>query len=148
MSRIRRVNRSALVPFSAESMFALVADVPSYPEFLPWCTSAHVRSETDVEQEAAIGIGLGALHTEFATRNRLSPPTAMHLQLLDGPFSQLSGDWRFEEVGGDSCEVSLQLEFSFASRVQDGLFGTLFERVCNELIDAFVRRAHDLYDGQ
>ena len=148
MSRVRRVNRSALVPYSAESMFALVADVRSYPEFLPWCTSAEVHSETDMEQEASIGVGLGALRTEFATRNRLSRPTVIRLQLLDGPFSELRGEWRFEQVGGDGCEVGLELEFSFASRMQDGLFGALFEKVCNELIDAFVRRAHELYDRQ
>lgn len=145
MSRLRRVSRSALVPYSAESMYRLVADVASYPEFLPWCTGATVRTQTATELEASIGIGLGALQAEFATRNQLQPPVAMSMDLVDGPFRSLSGGWHFDQLADTGCEVRLQLEFEFAGAIQDALFGALFEKVCNELIGAFVQRAHSQY---
>ena len=144
---MRIVDRNALVPYSAEAMYALVDDVESYPEFLPWCTAAELVSRDAGELVAGLTIGYGALNSRFTTRNRLSPPEQMTMELLDGPFSSLEGVWRFTQLGEQGCEVKLRVEFVFSSAVQDALFGSTFERICNELIDAFIRRAHDLYEG-
>jgi len=143
---MRTVDRSALVPYSAEQMYALVEDVESYPAFLPWCTGARLIRKEEAELEAAIGLGLGALQAEFSTRNQLQPPTAMTMDLLDGPFRSLSGRWDFSVLGGQGCEARLQLHFEFEHRTQDLLFGAAFEKICSELVDAFVKRAKVLYD--
>jgi len=142
---MRTVNRSALVPFSAQQMYALVEDVAAYPQFLPWCTGARVHEQTSTELTASIGLGFSALHTDFKTRNELQPPNCMTMDLLDGPFSSLRGRWDITSLGDSGCEVQLQVEFEFSSAAQDLLFGAGFEKICNELIDAFVRRANELY---
>ena len=142
---MRHVNRSALVPFSAQQMYDLVEDVESYPQFLPWCTGAELQEKSVDSLQASIGIGMGALNTSFTTRNRLTPPGHMSMELLDGPFSNLQGSWNFSPLGDTGCEVQLQVDFEFASRAQDLLFGAGFEKICNELLDAFVVRAQALY---
>ena len=135
-----------MVPFSAESMFDLGADVETYPEFLPWCTGAKMLSRDDAEIVATLTIGYGSLNTEFTTRNNFAKPDWMTLQLDEGPFSSLEGRWDFHPLGQDGCEVILGIEFEFSNAFKDVLFGATFESICSELIDAFVKRAHALYD--
>jgi ribosome-associated toxin RatA of RatAB toxin-antitoxin module len=142
---VRIVDRNALVPYSAAQMYALVDDVENYPEFLPWCTAARLQSRTDADLVASLTIGYGALHSAFTTRNELEPPVSMTMELQDGPFSRLHGKWMFQPLGDKGCEVQLHVEFEFSSGMQDMLFGGAFETICNELIDAFIQRAHDLY---
>lgn len=142
---MRIVDRNALVPYSAAQMYALVDDVETYPEFLPWCTKAELQSRVETELIASLTIGYGALNSAFTTRNRLQPPVSMTMELLDGPFSRLEGRWEFEPLDDSGCEVNLRVEFEFASTLQDMLFGGIFETICNELIGAFIKRAHAIY---
>jgi len=134
-----------MVPYAPARMYALVDDVESYPDFLPWCTAAELIERSDSELVASLAIGFGALNSSFTTRNERRPPESMTMALQDGPFSQLQGRWDFTALGDAGCEVTLRVEFEFASAMQDMLFGATFEGICNELIDAFVQRAHDLY---
>lgn len=142
---MRVVDRNAMVPYSAEQMFALVKDIEGYPEFLPWCTRSELQSRTDDELIASLTIGYGALNSTFSTRNQLQPPVLMSMELLDGPFHQLEGRWEFEPLDESACEINLRVEFEFSSRIQDLLFGGTFETICNELIGAFIKRAHAIY---
>lgn len=142
---MRIVDRHAMVPYSADQMYALVDHVEAYPEFLPWCTASELVSRDEAELVASLTIGYGALNSAFTTRNELQPPTSMNMQLLDGPFNSLEGRWEFVPLGDEGCEVSLRVSFDFKNAMQDMLFGGAFETICNELIDAFVKRADDLY---
>ena len=142
---MRVVDRNAMVPYSAEQMYALVDDVEAYSEFLPWCTAAVLQSRNAEEFIASLTIGYGALNSAFTTRNLLHPPHSMTMQLQDGPFRLLEGRWEFEQLGDSGCEVKLRVEFEFSSAVQDMLFGKTFETICNDLIGAFIKRAHMLY---
>ena len=142
---MRGVDRTAMVPYSAAQMYALVDDVELYPEFLPWCAAAALQSRDDNELVASLTIGYGAFNSSFTTRNLLRPPDSMSMQLQDGPFRMLEGRWEFEPLGDSGCEVKLRIEFEFSSTMQDMLFGGTFESICNELIDAFIKRAHALY---
>jgi ribosome-associated toxin RatA of RatAB toxin-antitoxin module len=142
---MRTVDRNALVPYSAEAMYQLVADVEAYAEFLPWCTSTELKSRDEQALVARLNIGYGAFNSSFTTRNSLNPPEQMTMQLLDGPFRVLEGCWGFRQIGDQGSEVSLRVEFEFSSAMQDALFGGTFETICNQLIEAFVKRAHDLY---
>jgi ribosome-associated toxin RatA of RatAB toxin-antitoxin module len=141
---MRQVERSALVPFTAEAMFDLVADVESYPRFLPGCTDARVHSREGDEIVASIALARGPLRMEFTTRNRLARATTITMTLEKGPFSELRGAWQFTPLGADGSRVSLSLRFAFDSRVTDFLLGPTFESLCAHLVEAFVKRAGEL----
>lgn len=142
---MRKVSRSALVPFSAGQMYCLVEDFLAYPDFLPWCTGAtlHFRDEETIE--ASLELQRSGIRKSFRTRNTLQPGIAMGIALVGGPFRHLAGGWRFEQLGADGSKVSLQLDFEFENRVTDKLFGRYFESTCNSLIDSFTQRAHKIY---
>lgn len=138
---MRTVNRSALVPYSADRMFALVNDVDAYPEFLPYCTAATINSREGNVVVACLELTRGQISKSFTTRNTLSPPESIELELVDGPFRHLAGRWAFTPVGNAGCKVELTLEFAFKSILGDAAFGRVFEESCNSLVDAFTRRA-------
>jgi ribosome-associated toxin RatA of RatAB toxin-antitoxin module len=142
---VRNVSRSALIPYSADQMYALVEDFLAYPDFLPWCTGATLHSRDAEMIEASLEMQRGAVKKTFTTRNTLQPGVAMGIALVDGPFRNLSGDWQFEQLGEDGSKVSLHMEFEFENRVVDALFGRFFEDTCNSLIDSFTQRAHKIY---
>ena len=145
---MRKVERSALVPYPARDMFALVDDVEAYPEFLPWCNSAVVDSRSDDIVEATLELQKGAVSRTFTTRNTRCEFDSIELALVRGPFKHLSGGWRFKDLGDDGSKVSLDLEFEFRSRAVDLMFGSFFEETCNALIDAFSKRAAVVYDSK
>jgi ribosome-associated toxin RatA of RatAB toxin-antitoxin module len=126
-------------------MFALVDDVESYPEFLPWCHHAEVRNRSDDSVEATLELHKGAISKTFTTRNRKCEFTSIDLTLVDGPFKHLSGGWRFKDLGDEGSKVSLELDFEFKSRVVDMMFGSFFEETCNSLVAAFSKRAAEVY---
>jgi ribosome-associated toxin RatA of RatAB toxin-antitoxin module len=138
---MRQVQRNAIVPFSAEAMFDLVADVEAYPEFLPGCSGARIHARDGEEVEASIALSRGVLQTEFRTRNRLERPRRITMALTEGPFSDLQGAWEFTPLGTEGSHVALDVRFAFASRLADMLLGPPFEALCNQLVDAFVQRA-------
>ncbi len=142
---MRKVSRSALVPYSTDQMYALVEDFLAYPDFLPWCTGAtlHFRDEDTIE--ASLSLQRSGIRKSFRTRNTLQPGDAMGITLVGGPFRHLAGCWRFEQLGADGSKVSLELDFEFENRVTDTLFGRYFESTCNSLIDSFTKRAHEIY---
>ncbi|MCH8101045.1 MAG: type II toxin-antitoxin system RatA family toxin [Proteobacteria bacterium] len=142
---MRKVSRSALVPYSADQMYALVDDVAAYPSFLRWCSGATVHSRDDEHVEASLELQRGGVSKTFTTRNSLDPGKAIRIALIGGPFRYLSGGWRFEQLGQDGSKVSLQLEFEFESRMTDMLFGRYFEDICNSLVDSFTQRASSIY---
>lgn len=142
---MRKVNRSAIVPYSAREMFVLVDDVEAYPEFLPWCNQAEVHNRTDESVEATLELHKGAVSNKFTTRNSRTEFAAIGLELIGGPFRHLDGGWQFKELGEDGCKVSLELEFEFESRLVDLMFGSFFEDICNSLVDAFTKRAETVF---
>jgi ribosome-associated toxin RatA of RatAB toxin-antitoxin module len=145
MSRNHQVDRSAIVPFTAEAMFDLVADVESYPQFLPGCSAARVHARDGCEVVASLALAQGPLRLEFTTRNQLTPHDHIAMILVDGPFSDLRGQWDFVPLGATGSRISLSLSFAFESRAMDLLLGAPFEALCNRLVDTFVQRARALH---
>lgn len=139
------MERSAIVPFSPKQMFALVNDVPRYPEFLPWCTGAHSEPMAEGEAQATVKVSKGPLHTHFTTRNTFDEGSRIHMRLVDGPFSRLEGEWRFEAIADRGARVSFRIEFEFKSRLAAAALGHAFEAVCASMFDAFTQRARALY---
>jgi len=139
------VKKSALVPHSARRMFDLVYDVESYPQFLPWCHRTQVISEDADQICGRIEVARLGIHQTFSTCNRFERDTRMDIALLDGPFRKLHGGWRFTPLREDACKVELDLEFEFSGRLIDKAFGTVFNQIANSLVDAFCKRADQVY---
>src|ERR1700683_1238308 len=108
---MREVKRSALVNKPPGELFALINDIESYPQFLPWVTHAKVLSRTPGELIATIGVRQGALHGEFTTRNTLQPDRSVRMQLVSGPFRTLDGEWLLTPLEGGGCRVALGMRF-------------------------------------
>jgi ribosome-associated toxin RatA of RatAB toxin-antitoxin module len=139
------INRSALVMHTPDKMYELVNDVTGYPQFLPWCASAEVHERSDTAQLASIEIAKAGMHKRFTTRNRMLPGQSIHLDLVEGPFRHLRGDWSFRPLGAHGCKVLLDIEFEFDSPVLSRVVGPVFSQICGGLVDAFVKRADELY---
>jgi ribosome-associated toxin RatA of RatAB toxin-antitoxin module len=142
---IQIVERSAIVTFTPAQMFALVNDVTRYPEFLPWCTASRVDELSDTERLAVIKVARGILRTEFTTRNVLKRDAQIVMHLVDGPFRNLTGEWRFEAIGDRGSRVHFRVEFEFSNRLTAAAFNTVFEALCSTIVDAFVVRARMIY---
>lgn len=122
-------------------MYALVADVESYPKFLPWCSGVEVHSRSDDIVEASLELQRAGLKKRFRTRNVLTPERSISLQLVGGPFRHLSGGWQFTPLGDAGSKVALELEFEFDNKALDLMMGAFFEDTCNSLVEAFTERA-------
>jgi ribosome-associated toxin RatA of RatAB toxin-antitoxin module len=139
------VQRSARVPYSAEQMFDLVNDVESYPKFLHWCSGARVDRRQEGVLEATLDVGLKGFHRAFSTRNTVTRPTSIELELVSGPFRRLSGGWRFEDLPQGGAEVFLSLSFEVASSPFGAIFSRLFEEIASSQMGAFISRAAKIY---
>lgn len=145
---MKTVNKSVLIWYSAAEMFALVTDVARYPQFLPWCDTASVQSEDAGGMTAKVGIAFGGIHQSFTTRNTHVAGRQVLMKLVDGPFSQLDGEWDFVPVGDASqraCRVEFKLNYGFDNAALAALVGPVFDRIAGSLVDAFVKRAEQVY---
>ena len=139
------VKKSALILYSAAEMYALVSDIEAYPEFLPWCRSTQVLSRSEDEVRAVIEMVKGRVHKSFSTINRMQHHKMIDIRLLEGPFRRLEGYWRFDPLRADASKVSLDMEFEFASPLLRIAVEPVFKQIANSLVDAFCKRAVDLY---
>lgn len=145
---MREIRRSALLPFAAQQVYGLVADVERYPEFLPWCTEARILAGDDREATVRLGLSSGIARASFTTKNRLDPSHAITMSLLDGPFDELEGRWDFTPVGETGTRADLQVRFSTHGVIGALALGPVFEGICNHLVDAFARRARQVFGGR
>lgn len=145
---MREVRRSALLPYTAAQIYALVADVERYPEFLPWCTDATVVAEDGELVTVTLGLASGIGRARFTTRNRLVRDRSVTMSLVDGPFDQLEGHWKFTPIGEAGTRADLNMRFATQGLIGVVALGPAFERICSQLVDAFARRARQVYgDG-
>ena len=142
---MRSVRRQLEVSYSAEQMFDLVCDVDAYPEFLNWCRGSSVKKVSDTEVVATLEVGTGGIHRTFTTRNRLTRPDEITMELVAGPFNDFSGSWSFAAAANGGCTVELNLAFEVSTTPLEMLFASLFEEMVHTQVAAFVSRAHDIY---
>lgn len=142
------IKRNALVSYTARQMFELVNNIEDYPRFLPWCRESHVDSRSDEEVVATLDITWSGMHKSFTTRNRLHFYEKMDISLVKGPFKHLAGHWSFVELGEHGCKIQLELEFEFAGGMLDRLFEPVFSHIANSLVDAFCKRAVEVYGNR
>jgi ribosome-associated toxin RatA of RatAB toxin-antitoxin module len=139
------IERSALVQYSVEQMFALVNDIEQYPEFMQGCIKAEVLERTETQLTGRLTLGKAGLKYSFSTRNKLAPPNAMYMSLLDGPFKHFEATWQFQPLSEDACKVSLDMKFDWAGGMLGVAMEKLFQHSANNLVDALVNRARKVY---
>lgn len=142
---MKRVSRSAIVEHSAESLYALLEDIESYPEFLPWCRGASVRTRTQDRTVATLSVGLRGIKQSFTTENRNSAGRAIQMHLVEGPFKHFSAHWKLTPLGAHAARVEFGMAYEFSSRVIARVLEPLFGQIADTMVDAFVRRADTLY---
>ncbi len=133
-----------LVPYRPDQLFDLVADVGRYPEFLPWCVAARVRSHTGTEIVADLTIGFGPFRESFTSRVSLSRPERVVVRYERGPFRYLNNQWDFIPHAGGT-EVAFFVDFEFRSRILQAAIGVVFNEAVRRMVNAFRRRAQQVY---
>jgi ribosome-associated toxin RatA of RatAB toxin-antitoxin module len=139
------LKRNALVPYSARQMFELVNAIEDYPRFLPWCHKSEIISRSETEIVASLDINWKGIHKSFTTRNVLFPYHRVEISLVNGPLHKLDGVWEFIALDEYACKILLDLEFEFTGHFVDKLFQPIFQHIATTLVDAFCKRANELY---
>ena len=142
---MHHISKSAIVPYTPQQMFELVNNIDDYSQFLNWCDSSSILNQSDDQITASVQINQGGLKQSFSTLNTLTPYKSIEMQLLDGPFDELSGEWRFETLGENASKVHLTLQFKFKSMLIDMALSPIFKSIANSQLDAFVVRAKYIY---
>jgi len=142
---MKKIARTALLPYSATQVYALVNDVASYPDFLPWCGGSEVISQSEHEMEASVTIAKAGITQTFKTRNHLVPGERIEMHLLDGPFKSLRGEWEFKVLDVDACKIQFEVEFEVSSGILNAAIGPIFEHIASTLVDSFCERAKQTY---
>jgi ribosome-associated toxin RatA of RatAB toxin-antitoxin module len=148
---MKHVQKSVLLWYSAHEMYTLVTDVPSYPQFLPWCERAEVLETSAKSMTARLNLSYGGVRHAFTTRNDHDPDRSVVVTLVDGPFSVLDGTWLFRPLAtppGDASQASrvqLDLRYAFTSKALESVVSPVFDRIANTFVDSFVQRAEQVY---
>lgn len=141
------VEKSVLVGHSAQQMFDLVDAVEAYPQFLPWCDEARVIHRDAMRTRASIHVNYHGIRQSFTTENTKEPPGRMTVNLVEGPFRVLDGEWRFTALAEHGCRIDFRLHYEFSGKLLEMLVGPVFSYIANTMVDAFVARADKLYGG-
>ena len=146
------INRSALLPYSADSVYRLINDVETYPHYMEGCVGAEILAQGEDEQgefmEARLDLSRAGLRHSLTTRNRLQRPATVEMTLVDGPFDDFSGIWTVQPLSDSACKVSLVLTFTISNAWLNMAVKTLFNPMADDLVDALVKRAHYVQRGE
>jgi ribosome-associated toxin RatA of RatAB toxin-antitoxin module len=148
---MKKLLKSVLIWYTPEEMFRLVTDVDQYVHFLPWCNHSKVLQFNDEGMDAEVGIGVAGVSQVFVTHNTHILNHEIRMKLVQGPFSNLDGTWTFDPVGDNSqraCKVTLSLEYGFSSATLAAVVGPVFDKIAASLVDAFVKRAEQVYGAE
>ena len=139
------VEKTVLIEHSAAQMFELVDRCEDYPAFLPWCSRGELKQRDAQKTVATLHINYHAVKSSFTTENDKTFPTLMIIRLLDGPFRKLEGSWAFKPLGETACKIEFRLRYEFSSKLFEKVIGPVFNHIANTFVDAFVRRAAQVY---
>ena len=145
-------SETRIMPYTAQQMYDLIADVGSYPQFLPWCAASRIRKRTpkgDTEIiEAELVISFKVFREGFGSRVTLSPKVRkIDVEYLDGPFKYLNNHWVFTDCDG-GCAVDFFVDFEFKSKILQSIIGVVFVEAMQRIVGAFEARADSLYNSE
>ena len=142
---MRRIARSAIVESTARQMYDLVEDIESYPEFLPWCSGAHVRERTAGRTVATLDVGVLPVRQSFTTENTNVPGKSIDMRLLHGPFRKFDAHWKFTPLGASAAKIEFTIAYEFADPILALSLEPMFEGIAGTMVDAFTRRAERVH---
>lgn len=145
---MKHVHKTVLLWYSPREMYDLVVNVADYPKFLPWCERGEVIEQREGGMTAKIHLSIAGVRQAFTTRNDHVEAEAVRMALVDGPFSVLDGGWRFLALGAQACKVEFDLRYAFSSRALELVVSPVFDRIANTFVDAFVKRAEQVYGAR
>jgi len=133
-------------PYLPSQLFQLVADIESYPEFLPWCSAARILSKDGNVWLAELVIHFKAFHEKYTSKVMLDEETCtIMVEMVSGPFTHLHNHWRFTPAPAGGTSIDFELDFAFRSVILEKLIGFMFEKACAKMSEAFVKRAQAIY---
>ena len=135
------IERSALMPFSAEQMYELVNDVERYPQFLPWCGGSKLIETSETKMIASVTIKKAGIEQSFTTENILEAGRKIQMNLKEGPFESLTGYWEFQPLMENACKISFRVEFQMKVGMLSVILGPIFEQIASTMVDSFCKRA-------
>ncbi|WP_126172839.1 type II toxin-antitoxin system RatA family toxin [Altericroceibacterium xinjiangense] len=142
------IQETRRLPYSAEQMFDLVADVDRYPEFLPWVIATRVRSDGENAMVADMLVGFKALREKFTSRVEKDRPHSIRVQYVDGPLRDLDNHWVFRPLEDGGCEIDFNVDFAFKNKMFEMIAGQYFDRAFRKMVNAFETRADELYGNK
>lgn len=142
---MHKVNQTAIVGYSAEQMYRLVNNYKDYPDFLPGCVASETLDDSEKELTAKLVISKAGINQNFTTHNTMEPNHVINMNLVEGPFRFLRGQWVFDAIDEYSCYIRFKLEFEFSNKMIGMLFGQVFQQLTGKMIDAFKQRAKEVY---
>ncbi len=142
---MHKIFKTQIVPYSQEKMYYLVNNIKDYPLFLNWCEKSKIIMQSDVQIIASLSINKSKFRQTFTTINNLEKYQKITMNLKDGPFKTLFGEWSFNKINDSKCKVSLKLTFSFNNKLMDFTIAPVFSQIANSQLDAFINRAKELY---
>jgi ribosome-associated toxin RatA of RatAB toxin-antitoxin module len=142
-----QVEKTVLVPYSAEQMFTLVDTAENYPEFLPWCGGVDLKWRTDTSTSATLHINYHGIKQNFTTENAKQFPSRMDIGLVDGPFRRLHGFWQFTALSPTACKIEFELHYEFSNALLEKIIAPVFSHIANTFVDAFVARAEKVLNA-
>ena len=143
---MRILTRSARTKYAAQIVFDVVADIESYPNFVPWCSRAIIHTQCKNVIVASLRIAKGPFSLDFTTRNTMIRAERIDMSLVDGPFRHFTGKWSFESLN-IGCLISLRLEFEFANKTLGRAITPLLEDITKTMVQAFCSRADSFHSG-
>ncbi len=138
------IEKSIQVPYSTDQMFELVAAVQNYPQFVKACVKGEIISGGEDEVVARLSFAKSGLSHTFTTRNTLTRTSQIHMELVDGPFRYLHGDWLFKTVKG-GCEVTITVDYEFSNMMLKMMLQSMMQQLIYELVESFCEQADVLY---
>ncbi len=139
------VEKSVLLPFSAEQMFVLVDNVAEYPKFLPWCGGTSVTVLDENKIQATVHINYHHVKQSFTTENVRVVPQRIDMKLIDGPFKMLEGSWYFIALTPSACKIEFRLNYEFSNKFLEKVVGPVFHYIASTFVEAFIKRAEGVY---
>jgi coenzyme Q-binding protein COQ10 len=136
------------LPWTPEELFDLVADVGSYPQFLPWVAATRIRERSETLLVADMSVGFRAIRETFTSRVTLDRPRHIHVDYVSGPLKHLMNDWRFEPAGDGATRIDFSVDFAFRSKLFERLAGAVFHEAFRRMVASFEARARKLYGSR
>jgi ribosome-associated toxin RatA of RatAB toxin-antitoxin module len=139
------ISKSVITPFTPAQMYALVSDIENYKNYLPWCPSSQVLKREGNKITGRVDISYLKVKAHFTTENINCENQRIDLSLVDGPFKHLKGHWLFTPLGTTGCKIEFKLNYAFSNFIIQKVIGTVFEMVIKNIVDSFVKKAHEIY---